>query len=153
MHCSPLYTILVTIAISFPNTATAWQAGDVDKNKTVAEATGGKFKTTKGKYFDQGCNENLNYEAEVIDLNRDGKPEVFVSIGGTCLGGMAGNHMDLYIKNSKGQWKSQFGFQGIYTVLATRSKGYPDIEIGGPGFCFPVWRWNGLRYVPFKKCR
>lgn len=51
------------------------------------------------------------------------------------------------------QWTPQFGFPGIYTVLATKNKGYPDIEIGGPGNCFPVWRWNGQQYAIHKKCR
>ena len=25
--------------------------------------------------------------------------------------------------------------------------GWPDIQMGGPGFCFPVWRWNGSAYA------
>jgi hypothetical protein len=25
--------------------------------------------------------------------------------------------------------------------------GWPDISVGGPGFCFPVMRWNGRAYV------
>jgi len=23
----------------------------------------------------------------------------------------------------------------------------PDMSVGGPGFCFPVLRWNGKAYV------
>lgn len=66
---------------------------------------------------------------------------------------MAGVHMKLYIRNAAGQWKPQFGFPGIYKVLKTRNKGWPDIEIGGPGACAPVWRWNGQAYAILKKCR
>jgi hypothetical protein len=25
--------------------------------------------------------------------------------------------------------------------------GWPDLSLGGPGFCFPVLRWNGKAYV------
>ena len=25
--------------------------------------------------------------------------------------------------------------------------GWQDVEIGGPGFCFPVMRWNGKQYA------
>ena len=25
--------------------------------------------------------------------------------------------------------------------------GWPDIQVGGPGFCFPVLRWNGKEYI------
>ena len=121
-------------------------------NKIIAEATGGALKSAKGKYFEPSCNESVDYDAEVIDLNGDGQPEVFTQVQGTCLGGMAGVSMNLYIKNKQGQWKPQFGFPGMYTVLKTKNKGYPDIEIGGPGNCFPVWRWNGREYDIHKKC-
>lgn len=118
----------------------------------IAEATNGQLKSTKGQYFDKECNQATDYEAEVVDLNADGQPEVFTQIFGTCLGGAAGVLMNLYIKGADGRWHPQFGFPGMYQVLATRNKGYPDIEIGGPGSCFPVWRWNGKAYAPFKKC-
>ena len=36
---------------------------------------------------------------------------------------------------------------GIPGFLPERSVGgWPDIEVGGPGFCFPVIRWNGEEY-------
>ena len=120
--------------------------------KVVAEATGGRFKALRGQYFDRDCNQILGYDAEVTDLNGDGQPEAFVTVQGACMGGMAGAHVDLFIKDKAGRWHSQFGFPGMHTVLETRHLGYPDIEIGGPGNCFPVWRWNGRAYALHKKC-
>ena len=36
----------------------------------------------------------------------------------------------------------------IPEFLETTGKdGWPDISVGGPGFCFPVERWNGSEYV------
>jgi hypothetical protein len=36
----------------------------------------------------------------------------------------------------------------MLSFLTTKGVGgWPDIEIGGPGFCFPVERWNGKQYV------
>ena len=36
---------------------------------------------------------------------------------------------------------------GIPTFLKTKGKdGWLDIENGGPGFCFAVYRWNGEKY-------
>jgi hypothetical protein len=32
-------------------------------------------------------------------------------------------------------------------ALSTTSLGYPDLLIGGPGFEFPVWRWDGNAYA------
>ena len=138
-------------SLALPVQAAA-SANDAAPGKVVAEATGGKFKATRGQYFEPTCNAPLDYDAEVIDLNGDGQPEVFTNVHGSCLGGMAAVHMDLLIKGSNGRWTSQFGFPGMYTVLKTKNKGFPDIEIGGPGNCFPVWRWNGRQYALHKKC-
>jgi hypothetical protein len=36
---------------------------------------------------------------------------------------------------------------GVPTVLKTKRQGWPDIEVGGPGFGkFPVRHWNGKTY-------
>jgi hypothetical protein len=38
--------------------------------------------------------------------------------------------------------------QGMAEFLKTKgAEGWPDISVGGPGFCFPVMRWNGKAYV------
>ena len=37
---------------------------------------------------------------------------------------------------------------GMPVVLPARKAGWPDIEVGGPGFGkFPVYRWNGKAYA------
>ncbi|EXJ12653.1 hypothetical protein D779_4021 [Imhoffiella purpurea] len=126
-------------------------SGREDADRIVAEATGGHFSRIKGFVTDD-CGEKAGYSAELVDLNDDGQPEVFVSLEGTCSGGMTGVWMDLYIKDRRGRWQSQFGFPGIYEIRKTKHKGFPDIEIGGPGFCFPVWRWNGRKYVIHERC-
>ncbi len=123
-----------------------------DNSQVVAQATNGVLKSTKGKFFEASCNEEIAFDTEVIDLNKDGTPEVFTNYYGTCIGGAAGVQVDLYIKNNAGKWIAQFGFPGTYSILKTRNKGYPDIEIGGPGSCFPIWRWNGAQYDIYKKC-
>jgi hypothetical protein len=39
------------------------------------------------------------------------------------------------------------GSEGIANVLPTTgADGWPDIEVAGQGFCFPVQRWNGSEY-------
>jgi hypothetical protein len=101
--------------------------------------------------LDKDCNTTVDYDAEVIDLNGDGQPEVFTRLHSACYG-MAGVNMDLYVKDKDGQWKPQFGFPGDYNILKTKNLGFPDIEVGGPGDCFPVWRWNGSSYAIKKKC-
>ncbi len=119
--------------------------------KVVSEATAGRLKALTGKFFDEGCGTEVDYQADVVDLNGDGQPEVFTQLQSGCYG-MAGVQLDLLVKGKDGKWTSQFGFPGVYTILETKNLGYPDIEIGGPGNCFPVWRWNGTSYALHKKC-
>ena len=142
-----LFAMLISINLSTSGCVTPHAP-----EETVTEATGGLLVATSGRVFEPACNETLDYEADVIDLNGDGQPEVFTAIHGLCLGGSAGVQTNLYVKDSAGDWQPQFGFPGIPHILRTGSGGFPDIEIGGPGFCFPVWRWDGRAYALHKSC-
>ena len=84
---------------------------------------------------------------EVRDLNGDGRPEVVISEGGSFCYGAAEMGYALLSKQANGGWKLIDGGSGIPNFLATKSGGWPDMEIGGPGFCFPVQRWNGKGYA------
>lgn len=82
------------------------------------------------------------------DMNKDGKDEIFVSFGNTYTSGNTGSSIVVFIKDAKGVYMNHLGFPGMVPdALATASLGYPDLLIGGPGFEYPVWRWNGKEYV------
>lgn len=84
----------------------------------------------------------------VRDLNGDGRPEVVVTESGTFCHGHAGSGYQLLSKQANGDWKLMSRNSGIHEFLKTRGVGgWPDILVGGPGFCFPVERWNGKAYV------
>lgn len=84
---------------------------------------------------------------EVRDLNGDGRLEVVVTGDGTFCYGHAGTGYGLLSKQANGGWKLMDEGNGIPEFLKTRGKdGWPDISVGGPGFCFPVLRWNGSTY-------
>ena len=36
---------------------------------------------------------------------------------------------------------------GVATFLKTKANGWPELEVGGPGFCFPVLRWTGQAFA------
>jgi hypothetical protein len=61
---------------------------------------------------------------------------------------MTGEHFWLVSKQVNGSWKSMFDQTAMPDFLATKGAGgWPDIQLGGPGFCFPIWRWSGKGYA------
>jgi hypothetical protein len=85
--------------------------------------------------------------SEVTDLNGDGLPEAVLGEGGSFCYGNTGQAFWLVSKTASGQWKLMTNAVGIPQFLKTKGQdGWPDISIGGPGFCFPVRRWNGREY-------
>jgi hypothetical protein len=107
------------------------------------------FELSKNKksIVDSTCGD-VSPSVEIIDLNGDGVEEVFVSWGNSCTSGMTGSSISLFIKDPSGQFIENLGFPaGAYHQLETKNKGFPDIELGGPGFCHGVWQWDGAKYV------
>ena len=98
------------------------------------------------------CTDDPRAEGAVIDqvrdLNGDGQPEAVVSEGGTYCYGFTGMGFQLVSRQPNGGWRKITGDIGIPEFLKTKGAGgWPDISVGGPGFCFPVQRWNGRAYV------
>ena len=89
----------------------------------------------------------------VTDMNNDGIEEVFFSMKSEAVYGMVGESFSLYTKNNKGGFDLQDVGSGIAMVLNTKNLGYPDIAIGGPGFEFPAYRWDGKKYKYYKKIK
>ncbi len=84
----------------------------------------------------------------VADLNGDGLPEAILIEGSSYCYGDAGTGYFILSKQPGGAWKRITDGSGVVTPLKTKGVGgWPDLEIGGPGFCFPVERWNGREYV------
>lgn len=83
----------------------------------------------------------------VADLNGDGQPEAVITEGGTYCYGMAGTAFVLVSRQANGRWVRMSSGVGMPMVLNTRGKNnWPDVQVGGPGFCFPVLRWDGREY-------
>jgi hypothetical protein len=83
----------------------------------------------------------------VRDLNGDGKLEAIVTEGGTACYGNTGQGFYLLTQTAPGAWKQLYSSPGIPEFLATKVNGWPELEVGGPGFCFPIERWDGNTYV------
>ncbi len=124
------YLLAVTI-VSLACVGTV-RAADQAALDAIQAATGGKMKAAKGKAMDVDCGEEVEYEAEAVDLNGDGQLEVMTQEFGSCFG-RAGSQMNLYIKDKGGKWQPQFGFPGSPKILDGQEPWVPGHRGAGPG--------------------
>lgn len=110
------------------------------------------FKRVGGQW--QGCGDpgTASYTPGAVeqagDFNGDGRPDALLTEGSTFCFGMTGMGYALVSKQADGRWRVLDQGPGIPHLLTTKGAGgWPDMEIGGPGFCFPVLRWNGTSYA------
>lgn len=81
------------------------------------------------------------------DLNGDGHVDAVISEGGIYCYGNTGQAYWIVAGQPGGGWRLMTHEVGIPDFRPTRGTGgWPDILIGGPGFCFPKTRWNGKEY-------
>ena len=81
------------------------------------------------------------------DYNGDGRPDAVIVEGSAYCHGAAGTGYSLVSRQADGSWKLMTENTGVLTFLEARgADGWPDISVGGPGFCFPVERWDGRDY-------
>lgn len=102
---------------------------------------------------------DLDVEWRPVDLNEDGQVEYLVFVGGTGNGasscfGQAGRSIHLLSRTKSGKWREDLGFGASDVRMIVRGSGrWDDLEIQGPGFCFPIWRNDGAGYRIHKTCR
>ena len=103
----------------------------------------GFTKSKKGWKSDCSVGEITTY----ADLNGDGLKDAIVSDYGTMCYGNTGVGYYIVAQQKNGKWKQLFSNSGIPNFLQTKgTDGWLDIENGGPGFCFAVYRWDGQAY-------
>jgi hypothetical protein len=97
------------------------------------------------------CEEAVTPGVHAAELGGEvGRAFLIVIPGGpnsaTCYGDNPGA-LFLLRTTKAGGFALIFSAQGYFAVLPTLTKGVHDIAIGGPGFEFPVYAWNGKTYV------
>ena len=123
----------------------------VAEKNAIAAKTGFVLTGNKDQPF-ASSKESMDYPFAAVvmptDMNKDGQEEIFIFFGNTYTSGMTGSSIALFIKDAQGVYKDQLGFPStVPDALMETSLGYPDLLIGGPGFEYPVWRWDGKAYV------
>lgn len=129
------------------------------EDRSIFQAAGFTYVQKRGQWESGACGDppaGVSYEpgaiGKVEDINGDGRPEVIVTEGGAICFGMSGLSFQLLSRQANGQWEVMTGGIGIPEFLATRgADNFPDIQVGGPGFCFPVIRWNGREYELYRR--
>jgi hypothetical protein len=90
---------------------------------------------------------DLSPSTDVVDLNADGTPEIFVLWGNACTSGLTGRSLTLLVRDRAGSYRAELGFPATaWKGLPEATNGWPDLEIGGPGFCDAVWTHRGETY-------
>lgn len=123
----------------------------IAEKNSMYEATGFSLSKDKKQFAIADDAASLEYPFDVTvyptDLNKDGKEEIFLVFGNSYTSGTTGSNVLLFIKDKSGKYQSNFGFSGtLPDIIPGPNTGYPDLLIGGPGFEFPIWKWNGKEY-------
>ena len=122
-------------------------SGVTAADRTAAMRAAG-FVSQGGRWLGgEGNCEAVIEPSDVRDLNGDGRSEMVITESGSFCYGHTGQ--GFYIMERAGSdWRTLFQSQGIPEFLPTKGAGgWPDIVLGGPGFCFPVVRYNGKTYA------
>lgn len=164
------YLIMVILVL-----VTGTHSAQVKINTTLSQGADLLFKNSKSKLTNDEKNsvyQQLNltlsknkkafmlgtFEVTVLpyitDMNTDGLEEIFVVMQSIALYGNVGERFLVFIKNANGKYEvhSELG-NGIAMILNSKTTGYPDIAVGGPGFEFPAYRWDGKKYKLYKKIK
>lgn len=83
----------------------------------------------------------------IADFNRDGRPEAIITEGSLFCYGNTATGFRLVSKRPGGRWLLLHRSHGIPRILGSRANGWPEIEVGGAGFCFSVLRWNRGKFA------
>ncbi|MBP2262446.1 hypothetical protein J2W83_001112 [Pseudomonas hunanensis] len=83
----------------------------------------------------------------VRDINDDGRPDALITEGSVACYGVAGSGFYLVSQQADADWKLLASGSGVIEFLPEKgADGWPDIQIGGPGTCFAVQRYDGKAY-------
>ncbi|WP_262267093.1 MULTISPECIES: hypothetical protein [Microvirga] len=129
---------------------------DADREAAIKAAKAGSV----GRYIECGIEMGSPVELDVtpMDLNADGVEEVMITAshenGGAACFSHLGRNKTLMIRNRKGEWIANLGFDAEdIKPLPDRSNGYQDLEVARAGDCRPVWRHNATEYHIYKQCQ
>lgn len=126
--------------------------GEMLPTDESAAFIGAGFTEREGKWIACADDPSESYASgrieQVIDANGDAQPEAVIAEDSSFCYGMQGAGYYIVSRQADGNWKLVTSGSGVAVFLETKgADGWRDLQIGGPGFCFAVERWNGSEYV------
>lgn len=83
----------------------------------------------------------------VRDYNGDGLPDAIVTDSSISCYGISTGIFSIVSKQRDGSWNKIADGTGVPEFLPRKvASGWPDLSIGGPGFCFSVQKWTGSSF-------
>ncbi|MBE7510044.1 MAG: hypothetical protein HS118_07630 [Bacteroidia bacterium] len=116
-----------------------------DEMNQVVEISGLKINNETGRFQMEG--EDAEVQLMPLDMNNDKKEEIFIITFSMFLYGNTGQGFTLLMKDGNNQYESVLSLPGIPELIYDGNSELPAIQVGGPGFDFPVYVWKNSHYV------
>ncbi|MFM9862743.1 MAG: hypothetical protein ACKVRO_03970 [Micropepsaceae bacterium] len=148
-------SVFVALGLACVVLAAPARAAEPSAAEKAAVFKAAGFKAKGGQYV--RCEDDVTASfspgrIEWQDLNGDGVNEAFVLEGSLFCYGNTAEAVVIVAKNAKGEWGIVLDQVGVAVPLETKTKGWLDIEVGGPGMGpFPRYKYDGKTYVAKKK--
>jgi len=128
------------------------EGGNAFEIEEAAVFKGAGFKLVEEEWRKCGDPGTPSYQpgeiSKIGDFNDDGYPDAIVTEGSSYCFGRSGSGFSIVSQQENGEWWIMADMTGIPKFLDNHGiNGWPDLEIAGPGFCFPILRWTGAEYV------
>lgn len=119
-----------------------------DDQNTIAAALYATVSEDGASLLDELCGQPLGYAVTFRDLNGDGEDEVILDHGNTCTVGTTGTRVTVFVRGADGAFAAHLGIPGmIAEIRDSPDGGFAQLLLGGPGFCFGLWGWDGETYA------
>jgi hypothetical protein len=105
----------------------------------------------QGNQMLDACQMPSTPHVDYFDIDGHGHIVAVVQDSGACYGG-ASEYFAVMIRDNNGKWRPVINQLGMLGWLKTKNLGWPDIEVGGPDDCAPIYRYGGKIYDLYKKC-
>lgn len=133
--------------------ATTELAAVSDEERMLAIASLGLDHDPDGRAIND-CGEAVTPDVHAIDMGGDvGRALLIVMKGGPTTAACYGDTgMKFFLVKQDGEnFKTVASDTGHFAPLESETSGVRDFAVGGPGFEFPVYEWNGRTFVSLRK--